>query len=616
MKKILLLLSIFAVFVTGVRADDLRAAFTSAQSYIPYYVQNFDSEEEFSSWTVNTTNREGTWELAPGMGYNITFDGIDPDNKNSLTINYSKNRQDETATSPEIDILPGSVVEYYNYFSPVWLVFAGYTFYATDVATGDTIQFLNQFRWAQAEGYDETAWKKFSFDLKRLEGRRVTFSFRYQGSDGDQQLIDGFRVMQVDDSDDARVNVYQGETVQFYDRSEGDVKSWRWEFEGGVPATSSKPDPVVRYDRAGTYSVKLTVSDGTAQSETVREGYVIVSMQQPVAQIGLPEEGYLSPFVATFVPTDVPLQFRNLSTGMPTSLKWQFVGGSPETSTEQNPVVTYTKKGVYSLSLTASNDAGTDTDAMLYAVQAGGAQYVWNITPEENSSLAQIKLGWYGNYAGSNWLGLLAFAEHYDKPLAPATIDSVDIYFYSGHTVSPDAPITLSICRPDASGAPGEVLGSATITASGIAIDNSSFVPTRFHLSSPVEIDSDFFVVIEGFPNVSQDTEPYDSDDIAIACVRRAEGGKTTTWQLVEDQDDCGNSLGTSQWFENTDDAVSMAVCPVITYDPPVIPDAIVPVEVSSDAGDDAIYTLQGIRVTGTTLPAGIYIKGGKKVAF
>ncbi|WP_289186725.1 hypothetical protein [Xylanibacter rodentium] len=84
----------------------------------------------------------------------------------------------------------------------------------------------------------------------------------------------------------------------------------------------------------------------------------------------------------------------------------------------------------------------------------------------------------------------------------------------------------------------------------------------------------------------------------------------------MEDQDDYGNSLGTSQWFENTDDAVSMAVCPVITYDPPVIPDAIVPVEVSSDAGDDAIYTLQGIRVTGTTLPAGIYIKGGKKVAF
>lgn len=615
-KRINLLLVIFAVFASSVRADGVKAAFTSALSYSPYYIQNFDSEEEFSSWTINTTNAGGTWSLAPGMGYNITFNSIDPDNKNSLTINYSSGRQDETVTSPEIDIRPGSVVEYYNYFSPVWLVFASYTFYATDVATGDTVQFLNQFRWAQNEAYDEVAWKKFSFDLKRVEGRRVTFSFRYQGSDGDQQLIDGFRVMQTDDGADARVNINQGESVQFYDRSEGNVKSWRWEFEGGTPSVSTTRDPLIRYDRAGTYPVRLTVSDGKSTSEETREGYVVVSMRQPVALIGMPDEGYLSPFVATFVPTNVPVTFHSLSTGMPTSLEWQFVGGSPETSTEPDPVVTYPRKGLYSLSLTASNDAGSDTDAMLYAVQAGGAQYVWNILPEENSELVQIQLGWYGNYAGSNWLGLTAFAEHYPKPLAAATVDSVDVYFYSGHTVSPDAPITLSVCRPDSSGAPGEVLGSVTITAADIMIDETSFVPTRFRLSSPVEIDSDFFVVIEGIPNATNDSAPYDSDDIAIACVRRGDGGKTTTWQLVEDQDDYGNPLGTSQWYENTDDPVSMAVCPVITYDRPELPDAIVPVEASAGTDSDVIYTLQGVRVTGTTLPKGIYIKGGKKVCY
>lgn len=613
MRRNIILLVIFIMSAYSVRAAEVKASFSSALSYTPYYVQNFDSEEEFSSWTVKTTNPGGTWALAPGMGYNINFGSIDPDNKNSLRIGYSSSRQDETVTSPEIDIRPGSVVEYYNYFSPVWLFYASYTFYATDVATGDTVQFINQFRWAQNTAYDETTWKKFSFDLKRLEGRRVTFSFRYQGSDGDDQLIDGFRVMQVDDGDDARVNIYQGETVQFYDRSEGNVKSWQWEFEGGTPSASSERDPAVRYDRAGTYAVRLTVSDGTTQSEAVREGYVVVGMQQPAALIGMPEEGYLSPFVATFIPTGVPVQFHSMSTGMPTSFEWQFVGGTPETSTDENPVVVYEKKGLYSLSLTASNDAGGDTDAMLYAVQAGGAQYVWNIAPEENSSLAQIKLGWYGNYAGSNWLGLLAFAEHYAKPLAPATVDSVDIYFYSGHTVSPDADITLSVCRPDASGAPGAVLGSVTIKAGDIAFDEESFVPTRFCLPSPVEIDSDFFVVIEGIPNASQDAAPYDSDDIAIACVRRSEGGKTTTWQLVEDQDEYGNSLGTSRWFENTDDAVSMAVCPVVTYDRPTVPDAIIPVEAAHTATDDAVYTLQGIRVTGTALPSGIYIKGGKK---
>ena len=299
---------------------------------------------------------------------------------------------------------------------------------------------------------------------------------------------------------------------------------------------------------------------------------------------------------------------------MPTEWLWQFVGGTPETSTEQNPVVTYAKAGRYSLALTASNEAGTDSDIMQYAIQAGGAQYVWNIAPEENADLVKIQLGWYGNYAGSNWLGLTAFAEHYKKPLAAATVDSVDVFFFSGTTISPDAPITLSVCRPDANGAPGEVLASSTIKAGDIMIDPSTWAPTRFILDKPAEIDSDFFVVIEGIPNATQDEAPYAKDDIAIACVRRDEGGRTTTWQLVEDQDEQGNPLGTSQWFENTDDAVSMAVSPVVTYDKPQPPSAIAAPKATEAPDDAPVYTLQGVRVNDRQLTKGIYIKGGKKI--
>lgn len=613
MKRLVLTL-ISAAAVLGVHADGLKAAFTSAKSYSAYYTQNFDSEEEFSTWTVKSTNDRYTWQIAPGLGYNITFNTIDPTSKNSLALVYDESRQDETVTSPAIDIRPGSVVEYYNYFSPNFLLWGSYTFYATDVATGDTVQLLNQFLWAQNEGYDETKWKKFSFDLKRVEGKRVTFSFRYKGSDGESELIDGFRVMQLDATADSRVEIWQGETVQFADLSEGDVKSWRWEFEGGTPATSTEREPVVRYEKAGTYAVKLTVGDGTTTDTSVREGYVVVLRQQPNAVIGMPEEGYLSPYVATFVPTNVPVQYRDLSTGMPTEWLWQFVGGTPETSTEQNPVVTYAKAGRYSLALTASNEAGTDSDIMQYAIQAGGAQYVWNIAPEENADLVKIQLGWYGNYAGSNWLGLTAFAEHYKKPLAAATVDSVDVFFFSGTTISLDAPITLSVCRPDANGAPGEVLASSTIKAGDIMIDPSTWVPTRFILDKPAEIDSDFFVVIEGIPNATQDEAPYAKDDIAIACVRRDEGGRTTTWQLVEDQDEQGNPLGTSQWFENTDDAVSMAVSPVVTYDKPQPPSAIAAPKATEAPDDAPVYTLQGVRVNDRQLTKGIYIKGGKKI--
>lgn len=613
MKRLALTL-ISAMTVLGTYADGLKAAFTSAKSYSSYYTQNFDSEEEFATWTVKSTNDRNTWQIAPGMGNNITFNTIDPTNKNSLFLGYSNSQQDETVTSPEIDILPGSVVEYYNYFSPNFLIFGSYTFYATDVATGDTIQLLNQFLWAQNEGYDETTWKKFAFDLKRVEGKRVTFSFRYKGSGGEDELIDGFRVMQLDAAADSRVEIWQGETVTFADMSEGDVKSWQWEFEGGTPATSTDRNPTVSYDRAGTFAVKLTVGDGTSTDTAVREGYVIVRGQQPKALVGMPEEGYLSPYVATYIPTNVPVRYRDLSTGMPTEWLWQFVGGTPETSTEQNPVVTYTKAGLYSLALTASNEFGSSNDIWQYAVQAGGAQYVWNIAPEENADLVQIKLGWYGNYAGSNWLGLNAFAEHYKKPLAAATVDSVDVFFYSGETISPDAVITLTVRKPDANGAPGEILASSTIKAGDIQISDKTFVPTRFFLDKPADIDSDFFVVIEGIPNATQDEAPYATDDIAIACVRRDEGGRTTTWQLVEDQDEQGNPLGTSRWFENVDDAVSMAITPVVTYDKPKDPSAITAPKATETPADASVYTLQGVRVNDRPLTKGIYIKGGRKI--
>jgi PKD repeat protein len=47
--------------------------------------------------------------------------------------------------------------------------------------------------------------------------------------------------------------------------------------------------------------------------------------------------------------------------GTPTSWNWSFPGGTPSTSTAQNPVVMYTTSGYYPVTLTASNAAGART---------------------------------------------------------------------------------------------------------------------------------------------------------------------------------------------------------------------------------------------------------------
>ncbi len=55
------------------------------------------------------------------------------------------------------------------------------------------------------------------------------------------------------------------------------------------------------------------------------------------------------------------VNFTNQSINAPTSLQWTFPGGNPATSTTQNPQVIYTTPGNYSVTLIASNDAGSDT---------------------------------------------------------------------------------------------------------------------------------------------------------------------------------------------------------------------------------------------------------------
>jgi len=51
--------------------------------------------------------------------------------------------------------------------------------------------------------------------------------------------------------------------------------------------------------------------------------------------------------------------FTDLSTNTPTSWSWSFPGGTPSTSTSQNPTVVYSTPGNYSVTLTATNSIGS-----------------------------------------------------------------------------------------------------------------------------------------------------------------------------------------------------------------------------------------------------------------
>lgn len=74
---------------------------------------------------------------------------------------------------------------------------------------------------------------------------------------------------------------------------------------------------------------------------------------------------------ATAVCTGSTITFTDASTNGATSWSWSFPGGTPSTSTQQNPSVTYSTAGTYNVTLIATNSFGNDTEAKSGYITAG-----------------------------------------------------------------------------------------------------------------------------------------------------------------------------------------------------------------------------------------------------
>lgn len=579
--------------------EPLKADFTTDRAFTAFYDQEFDSEEGMADWTVG----EG-WELA-----NRNFKSVKADDVSSVSIAYNvKPNGSSQLTSPEFTIEEGSNVEFYAYFQAPFLIYGKWTFDVIDTESNETTTLLNAFDWAQDNGYTGPNWNKFSYSLAAFTGKKVKFEFNYPFG-GENLAIDGFRLTKEDASAAETIHIFEGEKIQFVSLAKGSPDAMEWKFPGSASETSTDPNPTVTYNKAGTYDVSLTVRRGNESDVMERKGFVVVAQKAPTALIGLPEEGYESPWVGVFVPTNVPVTFRDLSTGNPTEWNWVFQYADKETSNEQNPTVTFVKKGTVSVGLTAKNAAGQSNDVLQYAIQAGGSQYVWNISSEENSNLKKVELGWFGSYAGSNWLGLDRFAEKYKAPLADATINEVAVYFASVTSIDPDYEVRLTLNAVGENGEPGEELASTSVKAADLKYSDDDYLATTFTFAEPVSMEKgkEFFVVVGPFPNGTMEESPYTSDDISIFCLRRNAGMKTTAWQLVEDTDEDNNGLGTYTWFANTDDPTSIAIAPCVTYKDTATSIGVTTPATDAEATVTAVYSISGQRVN-APVRGGMYL--------
>ena len=158
--------------------------------------------------------------------------------------------------------------------------------------------------------------------------------------------------------------------VQFTDQSTNSPASWKWEYNSGSGWTqfSTAQSPSYIFTNPGTYSVRLTATNGAGSDEETKTEYIFVSSPGfPVADFSA------NP---TFGTNFVTVQFTDLSTGAPTSWFWDFGDGDTTNNTQKNPLHTFLGAGYnyyYNVSLTATNSMGSNTKTKINFIYVNGA---------------------------------------------------------------------------------------------------------------------------------------------------------------------------------------------------------------------------------------------------
>ncbi|MCW3127447.1 MAG: hypothetical protein JWO03_3105 [Bacteroidetes bacterium] len=214
------------------------------------------------------------------------------------------------------------------------------------------------------------------------------------------------------------------------------------------------------------------------------------------------------------------IQFTDASFDTPTVFHWVFAGGTPDTSNDENPLVTYNTPGLYPVSLTVWKDTNSNTKTQTSYINVKGTTPLplmedfesatfppagWSLTNPDNQTAwahtttyggfgQSSSSAWLDNYTQSNIRGQLdyLYTPVFDFTMG-LTADSkltFDYAYAQKRTTSVDSLIIKYSTDCGATWITLWANGAAGMSTTGSLVGNSVFHPTatQWHRDSSVSM--------------------------------------------------------------------------------------------------------------------------------
>ncbi len=418
------------------------------------------------------------------------------------------------------------------------IVSADFTSDTTTVTSGSTVQFYD------ASSGTPTAWK-WSFSggspssSTKQNPNKVTFSTpgtytisltasNTNGSDVETKVnyitvLPGANYVVNTNFLANSTSIVSGNSIAFTDLSSGNPTNWQWSFDGGSPSMSSDQNPTaILYNTPGTYAVTLIAYNSYTWDVETKTAYITVKGDTVV-----PVNTNFSASNTTIV-SGQSIDFTDLSTGDPTSWAWTFVGGSPSSSSDQNPSgISYSTAGKYAVVLTSLNLNSFDTESKTeyITVLESNFYYCDTISNVDEGADAEsiLSLGSSGYISGTNAYGDMAKADVFVLDTSAVLLSGLKIKF--GKASYSSSTSTVKVCLWDntgSKGTPGNIIASKDVLISTISKDISNQAYTYVNFS-PVVLTTTYYAGIQ-LPTTAGDT-------IAIIHNDDGETSPGTAWE-------------------------------------------------------------------------------------